>query len=117
MYGDAEVTVSELNDNVAPVMLGSAIAGAFWTWYVIWVSLNLWVTTNWPLYPDAVIPSIRNAVSTSRPSTVESVVTVTVVVAVIPLPALILVIPTEPPVGPTIRYSSILVWISIDEDG
>ena len=29
MYGDAEVTVSELNDSVAPVMLGSAIAGAF----------------------------------------------------------------------------------------
>ena len=29
MYGDAEVTVSELNDNVAPVTLGSAVAGAF----------------------------------------------------------------------------------------
>jgi hypothetical protein len=29
MYGDAEVTVSELNDSVAPVTLGSADAGAF----------------------------------------------------------------------------------------
>jgi hypothetical protein len=29
IYGDADVTVSELNDNVAPVTLGSAITGAF----------------------------------------------------------------------------------------
>ena len=29
MYGDAEVTVSELNDRDAPVTLGSADVGAF----------------------------------------------------------------------------------------
>ena len=49
--------------------------------------------------------------------TVEVVVTVTTVVEVAPSPALILLIPTESPVEPTIRYSSILGWMSILEDG
>ena len=32
IYGDADVTVSDWSDNVAPVTEGSADIGAFWTW-------------------------------------------------------------------------------------
>ena len=69
-------------------------------------------TTNCPLYPPAVIPEIRNGVSTSKPGTAVEVVTVIVVEDVVPSPALILVIPTDAPVDPTIRCSSIFAWIS-----
>ena len=72
------------------------------------VPLTFSATTNCPSYPSAVIPSILIGVSTSRPSTDEEVVTVIVVDEVEPSPALMLVIPTDSPVEPTIRYSSIL---------
>ena len=75
------------------------------------------VITNWPSYPVAVIPSITTAVSTSAPVRAELVVTVITVEEVVPSPALILEIPTDPAVGPTIRYSSILGWISNPVDG
>ena len=55
--------------------------------------------------------------STSKPVTAAVVVTVIVSLVAEPSPALILEIPTEDPVDPTIRYSSILGWISIDDDG
>ena len=58
-----------------------------------------------------------NAVSTSSPEIPLFKVTVIVLVAVTPSPALILLIPTWPPVGPTILYSSILGWISNPSDG
>ena len=63
------------------------------------------------------IPLRTNGVSTSRPATASVVVTVIVSLVTDPLPALILEIPTDLPVDPTIRYSSIFVWISIDYDG
>ena len=117
IYGDAEVTVSDESANVAPVGAGSGIVGAFWTLYWIWLSLGLSDTTNSPLYPATLIPSILNGLSTSKPATAESVVTVIVFVEIIPSPALMLVIPTVPPVDPTIRYSSIFGWISRPLDG
>ena len=117
IYGEAEVTVSELNAKVAPATEGRGVIGAFWTIYFASVSLGLSDTTNWPSYPAALIPSIRKGVSTCNPSTAELVVTVIVVVAVTPSPDLILEIPTDLPVEPTILYSSILGWISIPEDG
>jgi len=55
-----------------------------------------------------VIPSTLNGVSTSKPSTASDVVTVILSVETTPLPALILVIPAEAPVEPTILNSSIL---------
>ena len=74
-------------------------------------------TTNCPLYPAAVIPETRKGVSTSRPSTADVVVTVILVVATIPSPDLILEIPIDCPVDPTIRNSSIFGWISNPELG
>ena len=97
-----------VRETVAPVLDGSAFAGGFCTVYVTEVSVGRVATTNCPSYPEAVIPLTRNAVSTSNPDIAESKVTVTVVVAVAPSPALILLIPTDAPVGPTILYSSIL---------
>ena len=117
MYGDAEVTVSDWSDNRAFVTAGSGFTGAFCTWYVSWVSFNFSVTTNWPLYPGAVIPSILNGVSTSNPGTALLVVTVMIFVEIIPLPARILEIPVDSPVDPTIRNSSIFGWISRPELG
>ena len=108
IYGEDDVTVSEVKDNVAPATLGSGVNGAFWTSYFASVSLGFSETTNCPSYPEALIPSIRKGVSTCRPSTADVVVTVIVVVAVTPSPDLILEIPTDLPVEPTIRYSSIL---------
>ena len=72
------------------------------------MSLGLLDTTNSPSYPDAVTPLTRNAVSTSKPAIADARVAVIVVVAVTPSPALMLVIPTDAPVGPTILYSSTL---------
>ena len=69
--------------------------------------LNFSLTTNLPLYPPAVMPLSTNGVSTSRPATASVVVTVIVSLVTDPLPALILEIPTDLPVDPTIRYSSI----------
>ena len=82
IYGEAEVTVSELNAKVAPATLGSGVNGAFWTIYFASVSLGFSEITNCPSYPAALIPSIRKGVSTCKPSTADVVVTVIVVVAV-----------------------------------
>ena len=102
---------------VDPVTAGRAFTGAFWTSYLNCVLLNFSLTTNLPLYPAALIPLNTNGVSTSKPVTAAVVVTVIVSLVAEPSPALILEIPTEDPVDPTIRYSSILGWISIDDDG
>ena len=69
--------------------------------------LNFSLTTNLPLYPPAVIPLNTNGVSTSSPETASVVVTVIVSLVTVPLPAFILEIPTDLPVDPTIRNSSI----------
>ena len=53
------------------------------------------------------IPSITIAVSTSTPERAELVVTVITFDPVAPSPALILLIPTDPVLGPVIRNSSI----------
>ena len=66
------------------------------------------VTTNDPLYAESDTSLTLNAVSTFNPAIPDSKVTVIVLVAVTPSPDLILLIPTDPPVGPTILYSSIL---------
>ena len=66
--------------------------------------LNFSLTTNIPLYPPAVIPLNTNGVSTSNPEPASVVVTVIVSLVTVPLPALILEIPTDFPVDPTIRY-------------
>ena len=113
MYGEDDVTVSDWSAIVEPVTEGNAFAGAFCTWYLIWVELTLSETTNCPLYPSAVSPLILKGVSTSRPSTADAVVTVIVELDTVPSPALILVIPTVSPVDPTIRCSSTFAWISI----
>ena len=63
--------------------------------------------TYLPSYPLALIPLTWIAVSTEMPSNGSDVVTVITVDEVRPSPALMLVIPTSPPVGPTIRNSSI----------
>ena len=118
IYGEDDVTVSDANAKVAPAGFGIlATAGAFWTVYTTLVSLGLSATTNWPLYPATLIPETRNGVSTSNPATLSETVAVTVVVAVTPSPDLIDVIPTASPVEPTIRYSSILGWISTPVEG
>ena len=113
IYGEAEVTVSDCNDIVDPVTVGNGFAGVFCTWYLIWVAFTLSETTNCPLYPVALNPSIRKGVSTSSPAIADAVVTVMEIVDTVPSPALILVIPTVSPVDPTIRCSSIFAWISI----
>ena len=79
--------------------------------------LNFSLTTNLPLYPAAVMPLNTNGVSTSNPETASVVVTVIVSLVADPSPALILEIPTDDPVDPTIRNSSIFGCISIDDDG
>ena len=117
IYGDADVTVSDDNERVAPVIVGSGLIGAFWTWYLISVEDTFSDTTNWPEYPSAVISSMRKGVSTSRPAAIVDVVTVIILVAVTPSPALILEIPTDSPVDPTIRNSSIFGWISRPTEG
>ena len=53
------------------------------------------------------IPLNTNGVSTSNPETASVVVTVIVSLVTVPLPALILEIPTDLPVDPTILNSSI----------
>ena len=55
--------------------------------------------------------------STSSPGTAVVVVTVTLVVEVVPSPALMLEIPTDSPVEPTIRNSSIFGSMSSEVDG
>ena len=117
IYGDADVTVSDWRVIVEPVTEGNASRGEFWTSYLNWVLFTFSATTYFPLYPATLIPSTLNGVSTSRPATAVDVVTVIVSVGIVPLPALILVIPTDSPVEPTIRYSSTFGWISIDADG
>ena len=69
--------------------------------------LNLSLTTNCPSYPLTLIPLTLNGVSTSSPATGDEVVTVIMLLGVSPSPALILEIPTDSPVDPTIRNSSI----------
>ena len=103
IYGDADVTVSVLSVMVEPVTAGSALTGAFWTSYLNCVLLNFSLTTNFPLYPAAVMPLNTNGVSTSKPVTASVVVTVIVSLVADPSPALILEIPTDEPVEPTIR--------------
>ena len=122
IYGDAPVTVSDVRVKVAPVAAGSAAVGAFWTWYTMsgyefTLLSGLSATTNCPLYPSAVIPLIRKGVSTSKPDISVDVLTVILVVGVTPSPALILEIPADTPVEPTILNSSILGWISRAADG
>ena len=118
MYGEEDVTVSAANANEAPAGLGIlAIPGAFWTVYTTVVSLGLSATTNWPLYPATLTPETRKGVSTSNPATLSAVVAVITLVEVTPSPDLIEVIPTDSPVEPTIRYSSILGWISTPVEG
>ena len=117
IYGEAEETVSTERFTLAPVGVGSGFNGADDTLYLNSFALTTSVTTYWPLYPVAVTPLIWMAVSTASCSNTSAVVTVIVVVGVIPSPDLILVIPTSPPVGPTIRNSSILGWISSEDDG
>ena len=117
IYGDAEVTVSEDNAKDAPATVGSGFVGEFWTWYLISVADTFSDTTNWPEYPAAVIFSIRKGVLTSRPVTAELVVTVIILDVVTPSPALMLEMPTDSPVEPTIRNSSILGWISMPAEG
>ena len=53
------------------------------------------------------IPSITIAVSTSTPESAELVVSVTTFEDVVPSPALMLLIPTDPVLGPVIRNSAI----------
>jgi len=103
MYGDAEVTVSVLRDTVAPATVGVKSVGVFCTVYLNTVLLIFSLTTCFPSYPVAEIPSITIGVSTSRPVSADSRVTVTVVPV-----AVTLEMPTLPEVAPTIRYSSIL---------
>ena len=66
------------------------------------------LTTNCPLYPVALMSLTWNGVSTDNPESPSDNVTVISSVAVTPSPALILLIPAEPLVGPTMRNSSIL---------
>ena len=117
IYGEDDVTVSDWSVIDDPVTEGNASRGEFWTSYLNWVVLTFSETTYFPLYPATLIPSTLNGVSTSRPATAEEVVTVISVVGILPFPALILVIPTDSPVEPTIRYSSTFGWISMDADG
>ena len=98
IYGDAEVTVSEVSANVAPAEEGAALSGAVCTLQTATVELGFSATTNCPLYPVAVTPEIRNGLSTCNPSTADVVVTVILVVAVPESPAYILEIPTDSPV-------------------
>ena len=117
MYGDADDTVSTLKVTVAPVGEGLGLRGGTETLYLNSVELTISLTTNLPLYPDAVIPLISTAVSTAIPPSSSEVVTVITLLVVVPSPALILVMPTSPPVGPTIRNSSIFGWISKVDEG
>ena len=112
IYGDAEVTVSVLRVTVAPATVGVRSVGVFCTLYLNTVLLTFSLTTNFPSYPVAVIPSITKGVLTSRPESADSRVTVTVVPV-----AVMVLIPTLPEVAPTIRYSSILGWMSRDAEG
>ena len=82
-----------------------------------WVSLATEKTTNCPLYPVADTPLIWMGVSTANWGKLDDVVTVIVVFPVAPSPDLILLIPTEAPRDPTIRYSSITGWISTPDAG
>ena len=112
MYGDDEVTVSVSNTTVDPAGVGRALVGSVGTPYSktrVPVSLEdvTLLHTNDPLYAASGTLLILNAVSTSSPLIAEVKVTVIVVVEITPSPALILLIPTSPLVGPTIRYSSI----------
>ena len=113
IYGDADVTVSELNVSVEPDTFGSGFCGIVFALYVISVSLFFSHTTYCPSYPAAVTSSILNGVSTSRLSSAVVVVTVIVEDEITPSPALILLIPTDSPMEPTIRYSSIFFSISM----
>ena len=69
------------------------------------------------MYPDAVTPSIRNGISTVSPVRAVTVSTVIVVLPVTPSPERIELIPTEPPLGPTILVSSITGSISTFPEG
>ena len=119
IYGDAEPTESTWRLSVAEVTSGSGFVGITETLYFILVVLNTSLTTKEPLYPASPTLLTWKAVSTSNPGSGLTKSTVIVLVAprVVPSPDLILVIPTDPPVGPTMRYSSIFVWISIPEEG
>ena len=75
------------------------------------------LTVLCPSYPDAVTPSIRKGISTVSPDKAVEVSTVMVVSPVTPSPERIEVIPTEPPLGPTIRVSSITGSISTFPEG
>jgi hypothetical protein len=60
---------------------------------------------------------IRRGISTVIPERAVEVSTVIVVLPVTPLPERIEVIPTEPPLGPTILVSSIIGSISTFPEG
>ena len=117
IYGDAEDTVSELRAKVELVTEGRRLLGTFLALNVISVELIFSFTTYCPLYPTAVTPWTLNGVSTSNPSISLSNFTLITEVPVSPSPDLMLLIPDDPPVDPTIRYSSIFFWISISSLG
>ena len=109
IYGEADVTVSTTTLTLALAGFSNAVAGALDTLYVNSVVLVTPAHTKLPLYPDAVTPLILIGVSTSIPADLIDVLvlTVIVVVAVTPSPALMEEMPTSAPFDPTIRNSSI----------